>query len=46
MLESVLLKFAIALGMNVSVYSESFSSRKDDYPNINDLSLNDLFTSI
>ena len=37
-------EIAIALGMNVSVYSESFASRKDSYPNINNLSLNDLIS--
>ena len=35
-------EIAIALDMNVSVYSESFASRKNDYPNINNLPLNDL----
>ena len=37
-------EIAIALGMNVSVYSESFASRKNNYPNINNLSLNDLIS--
>ena len=37
-------EIAIALGMNVSVYSESFTSRKNNYPNINNLSLNDLIS--
>ena len=37
-------EIAIALGLNVSVYSESFSSCKDDYQSINDISLNDLIT--
>ena len=37
-------EIALALGMNVSVYSESFASRKNDYPSINNLSLNSLIT--
>jgi len=37
-------EIAIALGMNVSVYSKSFTSRKNNYPNINNLSLNDLIS--
>jgi len=37
-------EIAIALGMKVSVYSESFTSRKNNYPNINNLSLNDLIS--
>jgi len=37
-------EIAIALQMNVSVYSESFSSRKNDYPNINNISLSDLIS--
>ena len=31
-------EIALALGMNVSVFSESFASRKNDYPNINNIS--------
>ena len=37
-------EIAIALGMSVSVYSESFTARKNNYPNINNLSLNDLIS--
>ena len=37
-------EIALALGMNVSVYSEFFSSHKSDYPNINNLSLNNIIT--
>jgi len=37
-------EIAIALGITVSVYSESFASRKKDYPNIFSLSLNDLIS--
>jgi D-3-phosphoglycerate dehydrogenase len=37
-------EIAIALGMNVSVYSEFFSSQKNDYPNINNHSLNKIIT--
>ena len=35
-------EIAIALGMKVSVYSEYFSSHKNDYPNIKSLSFNNL----
>ena len=35
-------EIAIALGMTVSVYSESFNLRKDNYPNIASLALNEL----
>ena len=35
-------EIAIALGMNVAVYSKSFISRKNDYPNIENISFNDL----
>ena len=35
-------EISIALGMNVFVYSDSFPSRKNDYPNIISLSLNNL----
>ena len=35
-------QIAFALGMKVSISSKSFSSRKKDYPKINNLSLNDL----
>jgi D-3-phosphoglycerate dehydrogenase len=37
-------EIAFALGMKVSVYSESFASRKNNYPNINNLLLNDLIS--
>ena len=37
-------EIAIALGMNVAVHSESFISRKNDYPNIESISFNDLIT--
>jgi D-3-phosphoglycerate dehydrogenase len=37
-------EMAIALGMKVSVYSESFLSRQKDYPNIASKSLSDLIT--
>ena len=35
---------AIALGMKVSVYSESFSSRQKDYPNISSKSLSNIIS--
>ena len=35
-------EIALALGMSVSVYSKFFASHQNDYPNINNLSLNDL----
>ena len=35
-------EIAIALGMKVSVFSNSFALRKNDYPNIANLSLNEL----
>ena len=35
-------QIALALGMKVSVYSEYFSLRSEDYPNIYNLALNDL----
>ena len=35
-------EIAIALGMSVSVYSESFKSRKNDFPEINEITMNDL----
>ena len=37
-------EIAIALGITVSVYSKSFASRKKDYPNIFNVSLNDLIS--
>ena len=37
-------ELAIALGMSVSVFSKSFSSRNIDYPNINSVSLDDLIS--
>ena len=37
-------EMAIALEMKVSVYSESFSSRKKDYPNISSKSLSNLIS--
>ena len=38
-------EIAIALGMHVSVYSESFDTRKDQYPNIDSIDLNQLIKS-
>ena len=35
-------EIAFALGMNISVYSESFNLYKNDFPNIKNLSFNDL----
>ena len=37
-------EIAIALGMNVFVFSNSFDQRKDDYPNIKSLSLNEIIS--
>ena len=37
-------EIALALGMKVSVCSETFISRKNNYPEINNLSLNDLIS--
>jgi len=37
-------EMAISLGMKVSVYSKSLASRKDHYPNINDISLSELIS--
>ena len=37
-------ELAIALGMSVSIFSKSFSSRKIDYPNINSVSFDDLIS--
>ena len=37
-------EIATALGINVSVYSKSFNSRKNDYPNIKNVSFNDIIT--
>ena len=38
-------EIAIALGMNVSVYSKSFTARKKNYPNIRNISLSDLISN-
>ena len=37
-------EIALGLGMKVSVYSESFDSRKDNYPNIIPLNLSELIS--
>jgi len=38
-------EIALALGMKVSVCSESLNSRKNNYPEINNISLNDLISN-
>ena len=38
-------EIAISLGMKVSVFSKSFESRKNKFPNINSLSFNDLVSN-
>ena len=37
-------EIALSLGMKVSVFSESFESRKDNFPNISSISFNKLIT--